>query len=562
MTMKKLPLINWCWMTLLCLAGSGLSAVAQTAVDPPDNWQLLDPANDSAYGTGVERAYKTLLKGKKAHTVIVAVIDSGIDTAHVDLQGKIWTNPGEIPGNGKDDDHNGYVDDIHGWNFLGGPDGRSVVKESSELAREYFRLENKFGGVTDSSDVKRRDRADYRYWLTLREKKTQDSIDNSVNFATVSQGIERFTALDMLLRSQIGKDTLRLADIKDFETDNDTLAVAREIALRVLENSGPHQSLEAFLAEGREYLDGLKAKMNPVRSDPDSVRRAIVGDDPDDIRDTHYGNNDISGGFGRHGTHVAGIIAAVRNNGIGIDGIADHVQIMSVRAVPDGDERDKDVALAIRYAVDNGAKIINMSFGKGYSPHKDWVDEAVKYAAKHDVLLIHAAGNDGTNNGSIPNFPNPIFAKSGEQAENYLTVGASTHDNDEGHLAATFSNYGKKEVDLFAPGVNIYSTVPGNQYESLSGTSMAAPVVTGVAALVLQYYPTLSARQLAMVLRQSVTRLDSVEVILPGGNSRVPFGSLSRSGGIVDAYQALQMADTLKGERKVGKQELQMFDPR
>lgn len=528
-----------------------LYASAQSARTIPDDWQLLDPRKDSVYGVAVRKAYQELLADKKPHQVIVAVIDSGVDTAQADLQGHIWTNPGEIAGNGVDDDKNGYVDDVHGWNFLGGKDGRSVNKESSELEREYNRLQTRFGQVTDSASVKKKDRPEYRYWLTLKQKRYQDSIDNAQNYATVHKGLGRFLVLEQILQQHMNKDTLFLADIQALDPgDNDTLAVAKEIVTRILENTGPHSSLEAFLAEGKDYMESLKQKLEEMDSNPNAKREEIVGDNPNDIDDNQYGNNDVTGNFARHATHVAGIIAAVQDNQIGMDGITNDVLIMPVKVVPNGDERDKDVALGIRYAVDNGAKVINMSFGKGYSPHKEWVDEAVRYAEKHDVLLIHAAGNDGTDNDSIPNYPNPFFLKSNKRADNFITVGASGPTNEDGHLAASFSNYGAKEVDLFAPGVNIFSTVPGNKYEYLSGTSMATPVVTGVAALLLEYYPQLSSRQIREILNKSVTPLDSVQVIKPGTNEQVPFNSLCISGGILNAYNALKMAATVKGERK------------
>lgn len=528
---------------------TGLSAGAQGHNDKMDRWQLLDYAEDSIYGTAVNKAYRELLPGKKPHRVIVAVIDSGVDTAQEDLKGRIWVNPREIPGNGVDDDRNGYTDDVHGWNFLGGPDDSSVVKESSELEREYHRLRPEFGGITDSATVRKKDREQYRYWLKVKQKRQQDSLNNSQNYATVSVGIQRFEMLDKMLQAHIGKDTLYLSDIRSLDTDNDTVEMARQIARRVLEESGPRTSLEEFIAQGKEYLESLTQKLDGMDVDPNAARKAIVGDDPNNIKDTRYGNNDVAGNFALHATHVAGIIAAVRNNRIGMDGVTDDVLIMPVKAVPDGDERDKDVALAIRYAVDNGAQIINMSFGKGYSPHKSWVDDAVRYAGKHDVLLVHAAGNDGANNDSIPNYPNPFFEKNKKRAENFITVGASGATNDDGQLAASFSNYGKS-VDLFAPGVNIYSTVPDNQYRALSGTSMATPVVSGIAALVLEYYPTLTARQLRWVLMHSVTKLDTLQVVKPGSDEDVSFGSLSATGGIINAYEALRLAATIKGERR------------
>lgn len=539
-------------LLILCLPTLALSAQSMDTV--PDDWQLLDPQRDSLYGAAVDLAYKELLQGRRPTQVIVAVIDSGVDTAHVDLKGHIWTNTDDIPGNGIDDDHNGFVDDVHGWNFLGGKNDQSVNKESSELDREYYRLNQKYGRVTDSTSLKKKERPEYRSWLKIKKKRQDDSISNQQNYATVSKGIERFIVLDQMLRQHIGKDSLYLQDLQGLQAaGNDTLAMAKEIATRVLETSGPHASLEEFIGEGKEYLDGIKQKLDGLDTDPNAVRRRIVEDNPFDIKDTHYGNNDVTGHFARHATHVSGIIAAIRNNATGIDGITNDVLIMPVKVVPNGDERDKDVALGIRYAVDNGAQIINMSFGKGYSPQKQWVDDAVRYAAKHDVLLVHAAGNDGTNNDSLDNYPNPFYLKKHERAANFITVGASGPDNQDKHLAASFSNYGKNEVDLFAPGVNIYSTVPGNGYASLSGTSMATPVVSGVAALVLEYYPTLSATQLRWVLDHSVTPLDSVQVIKPGSNEMVSFDSLCTSGGIVNAYKALKLAATLKGERKIKK---------
>ncbi len=551
---------------LLLLAGSLFIcsphlSLAQTNQQYPEDWQLMDPQEDSIYGVSATKAYKELLKGRQPHKVIVAVIDSGVDTAHVDLKGHIWNNKGELPGNDKDDDHNGYVDDVRGWNFLGGRiNGKdtSVVKESSELDREYYKLKKRFGTVADASQVKKKDKDTYQYWLKIKKAKEKDDNKTQQNYATVSQGMDRFFILEKLLHRGMGTDTIRMENLEKFEPTNDTLIAAKAIASRVLENSGPHQSLEEFISEGKDYLESLKNKLDQENMDPNASREAIVGDDPNNIKDTHYGNNDTFGSFAMHATHVSGIIAAIRNNGIGMDGITNDVKIMAVKAVPDGDERDKDVALAIRYAVDNGAQIINMSFGKAYSPHKNWVDEAVRYAAKHNVLLVHAAGNDGSNNDSTASYPTPLLKRTGLfsflskkpiDAKNFITVGASNPTNEGNHLPASFSNYGKKTVDLFAPGVNIYSTIPGDKYAALSGTSMASPVVAGVAALVLEYYPKLSAEQLKWVLVHSVTQLDSLQVIKPGTNKEVAFGSLSRSGGIVNAYNALKLAATLKGKR-------------
>jgi subtilisin family serine protease len=274
--------------------------------------------------------------------------------------------------------------------------------------------------------------------------------------------------------------------------------------------------------------------------------RTVIGDNPNDLYEKGYGNNDVEGPDPKHGTHVAGIIGANRKNDIGVKGIADNVQIMSVRAVPNGDERDKDVANAIIYAADNGAKIINMSFGKAFSPGKEAVDKAVKYAESKGVLLIHAAGNDHDDLDVDANFPNRTFDKGG-QAKNWLEIGASSWGADE-NFVGSFSNYGKKSVDLFAPGVQIYSTTPGNTYEDLQGTSMACPATSGVAAVLLSYFPDLSATQVKDILRQSTRKFDGLKVTRPGTKTEVPFDQLSMTGGMVNAYEAVKLAMTVKGK--------------
>jgi subtilisin family serine protease len=301
-----------------------------------------------------------------------------------------------------------------------------------------------------------------------------------------------------------------------------------------------------------EYVSSEDAKMQAADAKPTPYRAEIVKDNYKDFNDKFYGNNDVmvSKNAALHGTHVSGIIGAARSNGVGMDGVADNVRIMTVRAVPDGDEHDKDIALAIRYAVDNGAKVINMSFGKGYSPEKKWVDEAVKYAEGKGVLLVHAAGNSAQNIDTSWNFPTPLFEDE-YRAPNWITVGASGPKADiaTGGLTASFSNFGKKEVDVFAPGVKIYSTVPGgNTYQNLQGTSMASPVVAGLAAFILEYFPNLSAAQVKMVIEKS-SQNPGVKVKTPGGSDEVDLADISKAGGIINAYEAIKLASTLKGER-------------
>ncbi|MBV8253754.1 MAG: S8 family serine peptidase [Chitinophaga sp.] len=524
--------------------------IAQSKTPVPKNWHLLSYETDSVYGTATEKAYKELLKGKKSTPVIVAVIDSGIDTTHEDLKPVLWTNRREIPNNGKDDDGNGYIDDIHGWNFLGAKNGASLKEDSDEATREYYRFKQQYINP-DSALAK--DSKEYAIWLKLQAKVEKPATQYKVSYKTMSKLSDNLSKCETILKNYLHQDNFTLGQIDSIQTTNQDVLLARNFVSRLLKSAGDElpDSFNEFKSEFDEYLNELKRKAESTEIMPNANREKIVGDNFNDINDRKYGNNDVMGTFAFHGTHVSGIIGAVRDNKTGIEGIADNVRIMAVKAVPDGDERDKDVALAIRYAVDNGAQIINMSFGKPYSPHKDWVDEAVKYAEQKGVLLVHAAGNDGQNNDSIPNYPNPNFL-SGGKATNFITVGAIGNGRGKDKVA-NFSNYGKQEVDLFAPGVQIYSTIPGgNKYGAASGTSMAAPVVVGVAALVLSYYPDLSAKQLKFVLEKSATPLPDGTTLVnkPGTeDTEINFADLSATGGIINAYEALKLAATIKGDR-------------
>jgi subtilisin family serine protease len=357
-------------------------------------------------------------------------------------------------------------------------------------------------------------------------------------------GLERG---DSIIAKDLGKTEFTGKDLKTYTPTLPDSKMATAIYLNMAKaNDNYDISNQDILG----YLRGQVRKGESASTPPEDFRGEIVKDNENDINDRYYGNNDVMTGTPSHGTHCSGIIAAARNNGIGMNGVADNVRIMMVRAVPDGDEHDKDIANAIRYAVDNGAQVISMSFGKDFSPHKDWVDNAVKYAQSKNVLLVHAAGNDAKDIDTAYNFPNPVFVDNSGRAKDFITVGASG-DATNGGFTASFSNYGKKEVDVFAPGVNIYSTLPGgNKYGDFSGTSMAAPVVAGIAALVLEYFPDLSAEQLKYVIENSVTPMKD-KVKLPGTDEMVNLSDICKSGGEVNAYNAVKLAATLKGERNM-----------
>ena len=522
-----------------------IASMAQTSSlkTVPNGWHLKDQKSSGFYGISLDKAYE-FVKGKKGKTVLVAVIDSGIDTTHEDLKPVLWTNPKEIPANGIDDDGNGYVDDIHGWNFIGGRDGRNVKEDSYEAARVYHAYRGKFENVTDASTLSKADQELYKMWTRAKA----DVVDN-VDLTQLRQAkmmYQKMKAGDSIIRKDLKKEEYSGKDLKEYTAVNQDAIATRQIILKICElNNNNYDITNNMLLQ---ELEGDMRKAETVNTPPPNYRGDIVKDNENDINDKFYGNNDIMAGTPFHGTHVAGIIGAVRNNGKGIDGIADNVRIMMLRAVPDGDEHDKDIALAIRYAVDNGAKIVNMSFGKSYSPQKQWVDDAVKYAESKGVLLIHAAGNDGKNLDADYNYPNPILL-SGSVPTNWLTIGASG-DPGNGGLAANFSNYGKKEVDVFAPGVNIYSTVPGgNTYGNASGTSMASPVTAGVAAFLLQYFPTLTAQQLKTVLEKSAIK-STVKAQKPGSDEEVSLSELSKTGGLINAYEAAKLAQQITSQKQ------------
>ncbi len=523
----------------------------------PIDWFLKDPETDSVQGVSAERAY-TLLKGKPSRTVIVAVIDSGVDIEHEDLRDNLWINEDEIPGNGIDDDKNGYVDDIHGWNFIGGKE-ENVDADTYEVTREYARLRPKYENVEEKS-VSKKNRAEYEYWKEVKAKYERDSKFSREQYEQYLQQYQLYANAfmtihfcDSLLQQSLGRPVTK-SSLASVEVTNDTIDFAKQTLSRILESVEGDVEVSVFLEELAGYIDQLKGGVDHYQTaveygyNTEFDSRSIVGDNPDDLNERYYGNNDVEGPDARHGTHVAGIIAANRNNDIGMKGIADNVKIMSVRAVPNGDERDKDVANAIRYAVDNGAHIINMSFGKGFSPHKEAVDKAVKYAESKGVLLIHAAGNDGDDLDKESNFPNKMYA-SGGQAKNWLEIGASSWGADE-NFVGSFSNYGKKSVDLFAPGVHIYSTTPNDTYEHLQGTSMAAPAASGVAAILMSYFPHLTAEQVRDILKQSTRKFDGLKVSKPGSKEPVPFEQLSSSGGMVNAYEAVKLAMNIKPSGK------------
>jgi cell wall-associated protease len=517
-------------LTGLLIAVS-LSAFGQ---DELKQWHTKDAA-DGYFGVSSDKALE-LLKGRKASKVRVAIIDSGVDVKHEDLKANIWVNAGEIPGNGIDDDANGYVDDINGWNFMGNAAGDNLIHANLEMTRIYRKLAPRFAEVANPKALSKADKADYVLFAEVKSKIKEKREEAAGQFAQLEAFVTIYRKADSAATAALGEgytvESVMAWDAKEGDQ------MFKGVLAGVLADPNFDKK------ELQKYYDYFNHQLE-YHYNPEYLDRAVIGDDDDKTSERNYGNGQVWIEQADHGTHVAGIVGAVRGNGIGMDGIAPNVELMILRAVPNGDEFDKDIANAIRYAADNGAQIINMSFGKGYSPHTAAVHEAIKHAESKGVLMVHAAGNDANNLDVTPNFPHPRYTAQKMPCSTWLTVGASTHTGDEKFIAV-FSNYGKKQVDVFAPGARIWSAKPGSIYEFEDGTSMAAPVVSGVAALIKSYFPEMTGVQLRNLIVSSVRTYPKVKVLVPDPNYNptklATMNKISVTGGVVNALDAVERA--------------------
>jgi subtilisin family serine protease len=496
-----------------------------------DQWYLKDPATDKVAGIALIPAMTAVAK-KTPRKVVVAILDSGLDTLHTDLKGKLWANPGEIPGDGIDNDGDGYVDDVHGWNFLGNAKGEVIAGETLEKTRIYRQYLKTYGRKR-ADQIPASEKAAYDLFIAARASYEKEFNQTMEQLDQLKKILILLEQNDSILRIGLKTDHITEEAVQQINSDDKKLMEAKRLYL-VFSKLGIVK--ESFRESVNQMQSTIDTKLN-VNHNP----RYITGDDPLNLLDTIYGNNNLNGTTPGHGTSVSGVVAAIRGNNLGVDGIVDQVEIMLVRIVPGGDERDKDVALAIRYAVNHGAQVINCSFGKEFSPEKWMVDEAVKYAEDHGVLIVHASGNDGQDNDQQGNFPSPFYSD-GTRAANWIEVGASTKETGK-KLPAGFSNYGKTHVDLFAPGQDIISLDPGDGYSPSSGTSLAAPVVTGVAAFLLSYYPQLSPAQIREIIIKSVTPYGKKRVEIPGSKKKTKMKNLCVSGGVLNAAKAVMLAE-------------------
>ena len=480
------------------------------------NWHNLDIEKDSVPGTSVERAYNELLNELKGKKVIVAVIDTGLDIDHRSLSENIWINKDEKL-NGKDDDNNGYIDDIHGWNYLG-----SSYNETRDMTR-----------------ILRDNKINNRKYNLVEEEIQKEIKNSNEQLNILNYYIQILDESKELLSDYLDNDNFSIQDVNNIETVDPKLNRAKNI----------YKDFE-FYGYTKEYLNEGIDQFNDFINYHFNVEfnGRTTNDDIYDISDRNYGDNNINNTkeSESHSTHVSGIISGNRKIEDGNKGINNLAEIMVLRAVPNGDEYDKDVALAIRYAVDNGAKIINGSFGKYFSSNPEWVIDAIRYASDNDVLFIAGAGNESKDLDSLSNdnYPNDQYFNKAEFSDTFIKVGASSINLDE-NFTAYFSNYGKINVDIFAPGVDIYSSMPNNKYKFQDGTSMASPVVAGIASLIMSYFPRLSAKKVKEIILES-----GIDIDLEIGNlgDKKNFNEYSKSGKLINAYNALILAS--KSRRK------------
>jgi subtilisin family serine protease len=502
-------------------------------------WHWKDLEKDSVHGVSLQKAKQILATKTFPTPIIVAILDGGIDTNHIDLKNKLWKNLKEIPNNGIDDDQNGYVDDLHGWNFLGGKNGENINKLSAEKTRIYHQYKNEFlNKNVDTLLFSEAKKSQYKNWLAANNELefTEEDQANLAYITSTKNVIKRVTAK---LIPEMNDSSFTIEKLEDYLPIGRVGLEAKRVLIKSVNILGLDKSskINEIISDLDEYIEGKEKTANAKEMEPEDIRAKIIKDHYFDFNDRYYGNNDIMGPNAKHGTHVAGLASYQEN----------YIQIMGVRVVPDGDEYDKDIALGIRYAVDNGAKVINMSFGKSYSPQQAWVDSAIRYAASKDVLLIHSAGNEKYDLNSKSVYPNPYSPSIKDSAENMLTIAASSDSVIKGSLVTDFSNFGNKVVDLLSPGEKIYSTLPNNEYGYLSGTSMASPIVTHIAAMIRAYYPNLSARDVKNILLLSCTPPKDK-------SAQLELSYIAKKGGIVNAANAIEIASHYKpSKRKIQK---------
>lgn len=523
---------------------------------PSQNWHWKDYTEQKVHGISLYQAYQKLSAlSIKPSPIIVAVMDGGVDTSNIELKPLLWVNPKEIAGNGIDDDRNGYIDDVHGWNFIGGKDGRNIDKAADEKSRVYHRFRKKYEGKEmDVDTLTPIQKKEYENWKQAALE-IEFSDEDAANLRYISMATNAIQKMGNTILKEMVDTNFTVAQLQSFQpmgrnTLDAKMAYLRTAKMLGFEAETPYAEM---IKDLKEYVEGKEKSSTAKIVPPAPIRADIIKDNYENLNDRFYGNNDITGPNARHGTHVAGLVASVPDEDWKVKSLYPKIQIMGIRVVPDGDEYDKDIALGIKYAVDNGAKVINMSFGKSFSPEQIWVDNAIRYAASKDVLIVHAAGNEYYNLETKSVYPNPYSSYLKDTAKNIITVAASSDEFINNTLLTDFSNYGPSIVDVLSPGIKIYSTLPGiHNHGYLQGTSMAAPIVSHIAAMIRSYYPNLSAVEVKKIIMQSVWKPtnENIAYEIPQKDASKKLIEIASTGGIVNASNAIQLANQYNSSNK------------
>jgi subtilisin family serine protease len=518
------------------------------AASPNQNWHWKDYTEQKVHGISLFQAYQKLAGlSKKPSPIIVAVMDGGIDTSNVEIKPLLWENTKEIAGNGIDDDRNGYTDDIHGWNFLGGKDGRNIDKAADEKSRVYHRFKHKYEGKEfDEDTLTPNQKKEYANWKQAALE-IEFSDEDAANLRYISMATNAIQKMGNTILKEMVDTNFTVAQLQSFQPMGRNTLEAKMAYLKTFKMIGFEEETPyaEMIKDLKDYVEGKEKASNAKLIPPAPIRGDIIKDNYENLNDRFYGNNNITGPNARHGTHVAGLVASVPDEQWNVNALYPNIKIMGIRVVPDGDEYDKDIALGIKYAVDNGAKVINMSFGKSFSPEQQWVDNAIRYAASKDVLIVHAAGNEYYDLETKSVYPNPYSSYLNDTAKNIITVAASSDEFINNSLLTDFSNYGPSIVDVLAPGIKIYSTLPGKtNHGYLQGTSMAAPIVSHIAAMIRSYFPNLTAVEVKKIILQSVWKPTNTNTSyeVPQKDTTKKLSEIASTGGIVNAANAIQLA--------------------
>ena len=510
-------------------------------------WHWKDLEKDGVHGVSLLKAQQLITDLKlKPTPIIIAVLDGGIDTSHQFIRPYLWNNPKEIPGNQMDDDKNGYIDDTHGWNFLGNASGQNINKAADEKSRVYHRYKNEFKqAIIDSSNWDQKKKLRFKIWQQAAAEIvfTDEDADN---LAFIKMAKNAVVKMGNILIKEIEDSNFTAEKLEPYQPIGKITADTKISYLRTLQALGVDKTsgYQSILEDLNEYISGKEQSAISLDTEPEDLRKNIIHDQYQDLSDQYYGNNNIMGPNAKHGTHVAGLAAGITDTVSTKSSFNNPIQIMGLRVVPDGDEYDKDIALGIRYAVNNGAKVINMSFGKSFSPEQAWVDSAIRYAASKDVLIIHSAGNESYDLNIKSVYPSPYSNIFKDRASNMITVGASSDPVIAESILTDFSNFGNQIVDLLSPGNKIFSTLPNQNFGFLNGTSMSAPILSHIAGLIRAYFPKLTAIEVKEIMLQSCWKPKDENSLfpIPQKDQSKKMNEIAAEGGIINAALCIQNA--------------------